>query len=95
MTLEKLVRDYIDSAEKVIKDIVICGEPLKLGENSIKNVLDSAKAYLEDAKYYEQKEKLDVSLTSIAYCEGLLDALKILKAVSFEWPQRKDAERPC
>ncbi len=95
MTLEKLVRGYIDSAEKVINDIVICGEPFELGRSSVKKVLDSAKAYLEDAKYYKQKEKLDVSLTSIAYCEGLLDALKILEVVSFEWPQRRDAERPC
>jgi len=41
---------------------------------------------VEDAKYYKLQKKLEVSLTSIAYCEGLLDALKLLGAVKFEWP---------
>jgi len=33
---------------------------------------------LEDAKYYEDKSKLETSLASVAYCEGLLDALRLL-----------------
>jgi hypothetical protein len=51
--------------------------------------MDFAKAYLEDARYYREKKKFEVSLTSIAYCEGLLDALRLLGAVKFEWPTRK------
>jgi len=48
-----------------------------------------AKAYLQDAKYYRDGKRFDVSLASVAYCEGLLDALKMLGAVKFEWPARK------
>jgi len=48
-------------------------------------VFDWAKRYLQDAKYYQEKGKLETSLTSVAYCEGLLDALRLLGAVDFSW----------
>jgi FAD synthetase len=63
--------------------------PTIIGLPEVSAVLDSAKAYLDDAKYYEEKQKFEVSLTSVAYCEGLLDALRLLGAVNFEWPQKK------
>jgi FAD synthetase len=56
--------------------------------DDIRKVVESAKAYLEDAKYYRDKRRFDVSLTSIAYCEGMLDALRLLGAVKFEWPAK-------
>ncbi|MEM2104245.1 MAG: DUF357 domain-containing protein [Candidatus Bathyarchaeia archaeon] len=51
-------------------------------------VVELAKAYLQDAKYYSESKQFEVSLASIAYCEGLLDALKMLGAVKFEWPAK-------
>ncbi len=45
--------------------------------------------YLEDAKYYKVQGRLETSLTSVAYCEGLLDALRLLGAVKFEWPEKQ------
>jgi FAD synthetase len=53
---------------------------------SVAAVLDWANDYLKDAKYYKSQGKFETSLTSIAYCEGLLDALRLLGAVKFEWP---------
>jgi FAD synthetase len=50
------------------------------------NVLRWAVDYLEDAKYYKSQGKLETSLTSVAYCEGLLDALRLIGAVNFKWP---------
>jgi hypothetical protein len=41
---------------------------------------------LEDAKYYKDQKRFETSLTSVAYCEGLLEALRLLGAVKFEWP---------
>jgi FAD synthetase len=61
--------------------------------NDVHEVLQSAKAYLADAKYYRNKKQYETSLTSIAYCEGLLDALRLLGAVRFEWPTRKRREK--
>ena len=42
--------------------------------------------YLADAKYYKAQGKLETSLTSVAYCEGLLDGLRLMGAVDFVWP---------
>jgi len=86
MSLDELVSKYIISAEHVFDNIDITKSPVNVDLDSVKKVLESAKAYLEDAKYYKTKNELDVSLTSIAYCEGLLDALRLLGAVKFEWP---------
>jgi FAD synthetase len=93
MSLDELVSKYIISAEHVFDNIDIAKFPVNVSLDSVKKVLESAKAYLEDAKYYKTKNKLDVSLTSIAYCEGLLDALRLLGAVKFEWPTRRKKKR--
>jgi FAD synthetase len=87
MSLEDLVSKYICSAEQVFHEIRTAKNLVKT-DDKVKEVLDWAKAYLEDAKYYREKEKFEVSLTSVAYCEGLLDALRLLGAVSFEWPAK-------
>jgi len=90
MSLEKLVSKYIASAEHVFGEIEIADDCTCLSADCVRQVLDSAKAYLQDAKYYREKKRFEVSLASVAYCEGLLDALKILGVVKFEWPARKE-----
>jgi FAD synthetase len=93
MSLEELVSKYIGSAERVFCEMEIAETRTNIDVLSVKNVLESAKAYLEDAKYYRDKKKFEVSLASVAYCEGLLDALKLLGAVKFEWPVKRKSER--
>lgn len=85
MSLEVLVSKYIASAEQVFNEIQISETPVHLDVNSVKGLVEFAKAYLEDAKYYRDRKRFEVSLASVAYCEGLLDALKLLGAVKFEW----------
>ena len=85
MTVEELVAKYIRGAERVIKEIGEIPEDVHLKEEEAETVFDWAKRYLEDAKYYQKEGKLDTSLTSVAYCEGLLDALRLLGAVEFSW----------
>ena len=85
MSLEALVAKYIASAEHVFNEIQISETPVNLDAKGVKGVVEFAKAYLEDAKYYMDRKKFEVSLASVAYCEGLLDALKLLGAVKFEW----------
>jgi FAD synthetase len=85
VSLEALVSKYIASAEHVFKEIKISETPVDLDVNSVKGLVEFAKAYLEDAKYYRDRKRFEVSLASVAYCEGLLDALKLLGAVKFEW----------
>ena len=83
--INELITKYIKGAERVINEIGKFPKNVNLNEENAKTVFDWAKRYLEDAKYYQKKGKLETSLTSVAYCEGLLDALRLLGAVEFSW----------
>jgi FAD synthetase len=93
MSCEELVSKYIESAECVMQDLKTTQVAVNADAEDIEKVIKHAKAYLDDAKYYRDKKRFEVGLTSIAYCEGLLDALKLLGAVSFEWPTKAKKKR--
>jgi FAD synthetase len=86
VSIEQLVTKYISSAEKVLASMERSSGTLTVTDAQVENLIQYAINYLEDAKYYKAQKNLEVSLTSIAYCEGLLDALKLIGAVKFEWP---------
>ena len=85
MKIDELITKYIKGAERVVQEIGQISADVHLNEDEAKTVFDWAKRYLEDAKYYQEKGKLETSLTAVAYCEGLLDALRLLGAVEFSW----------
>jgi len=85
MTLEQIVSKYISNAERVFSEVKWVSSSVHLNEGKIENVIETAKRYLQDAKYYQRRSKLETSLVSVAYCEGLLDALRLLGAVEFSW----------
>jgi len=89
MSLEKLVAKYIGSTDYVLKNMETVEDSTNINAENIGKVVQYVKTYLEDAKYYRDQKKFEVSLASVAYCEGLLDALKLLGAVKFEWPAKK------
>ncbi len=89
MSLERLVTRYIRSAEHALDEIKVAATSEALDKDTVVEVIDQARAYVHDAKYYRTKKRLDVSLASVAYCEGLLDALRLLELVKFEWPVRR------
>ena len=93
MSLEALTNKYISSAERVLKELAKTQKPITISEVAVSDVLSWAANYLEDAKYYRLEGKLETSLTSVAYCEGLLDALRLLGAVNFEWPTSQGKEK--
>lgn len=84
-SIEQLISKYIQGAENAIEQIGEINNHGNLNNKKVKTVFDWAKNYLQDAKYYRDKGNLDTSLTSVAYCEGLLDALRLLEAVDFSW----------
>ena len=93
MSLEKLVLKYMRSAERALSELEVVVDSLTISVNDVRRVVDSAKAYLYDAEYYRDRKRFEVSLASVAYCEGLLDALKMLGAVEFEWVREKRNEK--
>jgi len=84
MNAEKLVVKYIRKTEAVFKKMKMA-EKSVLDPSKVDEIVDEAKRYLEDAKYYLKKGKPETSLASVAYSEGLLDALRMLGLVKFEW----------
>ncbi len=93
MSLEALTSKYISSAEKVLKELQQTNVPINVREEDVAKILCCASDYLNDAKYYKAQGKLETSLTSVAYCEGLLDALRLLGAVKFEWPTNQEGKK--
>ncbi|MCW3995901.1 MAG: DUF357 domain-containing protein [Candidatus Bathyarchaeota archaeon] len=93
MSLEALTTKYIASAEKVLQDLKLTQMPICVSKDAVEVALRWATDYLEDAKYYKAQNKFETSLTSIAYCEGLLDALRLIGAVKFEWPTKQEKQR--
>jgi len=92
MRLEELVSTYIASAERVFSEMKIARTTANIDAGNVRKVIESARAYLTDAKYYRDKKRFEVSLASVSYCEGLLDAIRLLGAVKFEWPVRRSGE---
>jgi len=93
MSLEKLVSKYIGSTEHALESMEIVEDSINIDGKNIEKIVKYVKSYCGDAKYYRDKKKFEISLTSIAYCEGLLDALKLLGAVKFEWLVKRERRR--
>ena len=93
MSLEALVTKYIVSTEKVLKEMQQSKGTINVTEENVVKILDYVANYLEDAKYYKAQKRFETSLTSVAYCEGLLDALRLLGAVKFEWSAKEERKK--
>ena len=89
MMLEGLVTKYIRTAENVFTDMIVSKVTPNVDREKVEEVIEHAKRYLEDAKYYRKENKLETGLASVSYCEGLLDALRLLGMVEFSWPAWK------
>ena len=83
MTLEELTLKYIRNTESVLSDIRVIKDLRQVNRDKVDSVIGTARRYLEDAKYYRGRGKLETGLASVAYCEGLLDALRLLGVVKF------------
>lgn len=85
MTISELVSKYIRNTERVLAEMKVVQDLTRVDKEKVKRVIDHAKRYLEDAKYYEERKEFETSLASVAYSEGLLDALRLLGGLEFSW----------
>jgi len=88
--LRRLLSKYVQSTEAIFQEIKTVKDSHTIGETQTHSVIEAARRYFEDAKYFGQNEKFETALASIAYCEGLLDALRLLGVVEFTWPSTKE-----
>jgi len=90
MSGKALLLKYIRNSEKVFVEVKIRRVVETPSQKQVTEVVEYAKRYLSDAKYYGEKQQYETGLVSIAYCEGLLDALRLTKLVDFTWPEAKE-----
>jgi len=81
-----------ERAEKYIEGARRALEGLLGGEYS--GLLDAARRYLEDARYYLEVGDCETALAAASYAEGLIDSLKYLGVVEARWPEPSELEKP-
>ncbi len=82
--IDRLVDKYVAGCRRVRDEMRLGGLPAEVTDEKVKNLLDHVDRYLADAEYY-RGDKKPTALTSVAYAEGILDALKLLGLAEFDW----------
>ena len=72
-------RKYMEAFEKALRNFNPTQGDAHVKGEGIKRVSDALHRYLQDAHYYLANDKPTTALASIAYAEGLLDALTFLE----------------
>ena len=86
--LQSKASKYIQKTRKVLTQIQLPSTPPPLNGSKVNELLDSVSRYVADAEFYLSQNQIETALISIVYSEGLLDALKILGQIHFEWPEQ-------
>jgi diphthine synthase len=82
--LDRLIDKYITGCRRVRENMKITPPTSPLSAEQVRDLLDHVDRYLADAEYYHADKK-PTALTSVAYAEGILDALKLLGIADFQW----------
>jgi len=82
--MDRLIRKYSEGCRRVIEELEKAGPSRGTGADGVKALIEHAARYVDDAEYYAQ-ERRATALASVSYAEGILDALRLLGLVEFEW----------
>ena len=82
--VDRLIEKYSVGCRRVLRELKPNPLLKTVDKTQVDETLDHVNRYLDDAEYY-RGENDPVALTSVAYAEGVLDALKLLGLVEFEW----------
>ncbi len=85
---------YIAATEKILRQMKYKPPKEKQLHARADEAIELAEQYLKDGIYYQSKKDYGTSLTCVAYAEGLLDSLRKLGWLGYEWergviPQRR------
>jgi len=78
---------YISALKSVLQKTRTRTTDTTVQAPNIHRVADAVQRYLQDAEHYLNENRPSTSLTSIAYAEGLMDALIILELATNEASQ--------
>lgn len=79
------VSRYLSGVEKVFRDIRLLETPRLVNREEMSKALNWARNYYEDSKVFRDRGDLVSSLVAVAYCEGILEGLRLLGLVDFKW----------
>lgn len=82
--LDDLIEKYTKSCQKALDELSMGTFPRNVEEAEVKDLIEQAERYLSDAMYYSG-ERRETALASVCYSEGILDALRLLGLVEFDW----------
>jgi len=75
--------EYLRAMSQSLKSLKTEGKRKLVNATLTDHVSNLARDYTKDAKYYLDAQKPVTALACIAYAEGLLDALKLLRLAEF------------
>ncbi|MGC8849579.1 MAG: DUF357 domain-containing protein [Candidatus Bathyarchaeia archaeon] len=70
--------------DKALNDLTVKGEG-----RGVEEVVEEARRYLSDSRFYLEGRAYLVALAAASYAEGLLDSLRMLGLAEFEWPREE------
>ena len=82
--LDRLIEKYSAGCRRAIDELDPKDLPRSVTLEDVKALTGHAANYLDDGEYY-QTERKATALASVSYAEGILDALRLLGLVEFEW----------
>jgi diphthine synthase len=82
--LERLIEKYGAACRRALDEMEVSLLPRMMADEEVKTLIDHAVRYLQDAEHYARERKA-IALASVSYAEGILDALRLLGLVDFEW----------
>lgn len=86
LDLETRICSYIMNVEQTLEKIKASLDT----DPKVREIVEIAEAYLKDSKHYLSRGDYFTALSTITYAEGLLDALRFLNILSFEWKRPSD-----
>ena len=88
VAVKELLSKYIQNTERVFAEMKLSRNAVYVEREKTMEIIDMAKRYLEDAKYFHDVKRFETGLISVAYGEGLLDALRLIGIAEFQWPTK-------
>ena len=82
--LERLIEKYGAACRRALDEMEVQLLPRTMTDEEVKTLIDHAVRYLRDAEHYARERKA-TALASMSYAEGILDALRLLGLVDFDW----------
>jgi len=81
--LEEMYRRYRENLSQALSGLKLqaAGEEA----SRVREIVELAESYRRDAEHFQNTGRPVTALISLAYGEGLLDALRLLRLVHFTW----------